>query len=633
MHDRRCRESRPTDGGPTDRRPRAGVTLRLAVCLLATVAGCERFSSGFTRSPLPDTGPRIPVSARVEFDPALTAAVLHYVDACNSPRDLRLGNELEAVLLQAAHQTFQTISLPGSALAATKPDVDISIVLEQSGLKIQTDNLYDRLPAELTLEATATFRDQSGNLLGQRSLKTVRRERLLLEPTQHRCTYVSIDAFLHDAAVSVAVQFIREARALLEPGAGAAGRPAPASPGAGAATLSFKASVLDENANLVLESGERVRVRVDLVNSGTGPVAGVSVSLSGTPALVTQFPATTLPVGALQPGESRSIEFSGTVPQSLPAMRAELTVSVREASGAAVPAAQTLVMAVRSAAKADSGADAAGAYADVDTIPLAAAGFQRPRTYLLAIGLETYRDRRSSGRKFAGRDAELVAAYAQALGGVPPDNVRVLQDRKASHADIEEALLDWLPPRVTPDSTVIVYFAGQAGASASGDLALVPYEGTGKNPSRLYPLKELYAALTALHAQYTLLIFDGSVVRLEASARSKSKAPRWELGGEPIVRLIGTTGFQPGLEPAPLRHGLFTYYLLRGLNGEADADLDGQVTLGELAGFLGRSVPPAAKRKFRQEQRPLVLPALAATGKDAALVLTVPRTAASPEAR
>lgn len=597
-----------------------------------TLTGCERFSSGLTRTPLPDAGPRLPVSARIEFDPALTAAVLHYVDACNSPRDLRLGNELETVLLQAAYQTFQTISPPDPP-AKTNPDVDIGIILEQSGLKIQTDNLYDRLPAELTIEATATFRDRSGNLLGQRSLKTVRRERLLLEPTQHRCAYVSIDAFLHDAAVSVAVQFIREARAFLERGPEAAGGAGPSSPAQGSSSLSFKASVLDENGNLILESGERVRVRVDLVNSGTGPVAGVSVSLSGTPALITQFPASTLSVGTLQSGESRSIEFSGTVPQSLPAMRAELTVAIREAVGLGALPAQTLVMAVRPAAKAASGLAASGAYADVDTIPPAAAGFTRPQVYLVTIGLGTYRDRRSSGRKFAGRDAELVAAYVRALGGVPSDNVLLLQDRKAAHADIEEALLDWLPSRVTPDSTVIVYFAGQAVVPPSGDLAFVPYEGTGKDPSRLYPLKELYAALTALRAKHALLIFDGAVVRLAADARSKSPAPRWELGDEPIVRLIGSTGFQPGLEPETLGHGLFTYYLLRGLKGEADADFDGQVTLGELGGFLARAVPPVAKRTFRQDQRPLVLPALAAGGKDAALVLTAPGAAVAPEAR
>jgi uncharacterized caspase-like protein len=37
-------------------------------------------------------------------------------------------------------------------------------------------------------------------------------------------------------------------------------------------------------------------------------------------------------------------------------------------------------------------------------------------------------------------------------------------------------------------------------------------------------------------------------------------------------------------------HGVFTHYLLQGLNGEADYDLDGGVTLGELVPYLSEKV-------------------------------------------
>ena len=44
--------------------------------------------------------------------------------------------------------------------------------------------------------------------------------------------------------------------------------------------------VLDENGNLILEGGERVRVRVDVVNTGANPVHQASASLTGTPSVV-----------------------------------------------------------------------------------------------------------------------------------------------------------------------------------------------------------------------------------------------------------------------------------------------------------------------------------------------------------
>ena len=51
------------------------------------------------------------------------------------------------------------------------------------------------------------------------------------------------------------------------------------------------------------------------------------------------------------------------------------------------------------------------------------------------------------------------------------------------------------------------------------------------------------------------------------------------------------TGFGKSLESDTLRHGLFTYYLLRGLRGEADLNRNGEVTIGEVTDYLTRKIP------------------------------------------
>ena len=61
--------------------------------------------------------------------------------------------------------------------------------------------------------------------------------------------------------------------------------------------------MLDDNGNLVFEGGERIRVRVDVVNTGSQELQNVTASLSGTPLVLAQFPATTLSAGRLQPGQ------------------------------------------------------------------------------------------------------------------------------------------------------------------------------------------------------------------------------------------------------------------------------------------------------------------------------------------
>jgi hypothetical protein len=512
---------------------RASLVTLVLICSL--LDGCERFSAPFRKSTLPDMGPRIPVSVRMNFDPALTSAIARYADACNHPQELRIGAELEDVLIDAAHQTFQSVQIAGQRAADTPADVEAFLTLQQSGLQIQTDGLYDRLPSELTLESAVVFRDRSGKVLAERTLKTSRKERIILEPTQHRCAYVSMDGFLHDTTVILGTQFMREARAVFEPSAPTAGAISPSSvPGA----ASIKPSSTERAGDTVAQTGSQQM---------SPPAAVTPHALSPTPA----------------------------------------------------------------------------ASDTVDHMPAAVTTFQQPRTFVIAVGISTHRDPQLSVRKYAALDAEMVANYFQTIGGVPSSNIRLLIDMKALRPDIEETILDWLPTRVTADSVVIVYFSGQAKVSASGETFLVPYEG-GSSLSRLLPLKDLHIALSRLKARQIVLIFDGSVSKLTVDQKVKNKEPQWDLGGSRIIRLIGTTGARDGLESDKLHHGLFTYYLLRGLKGEADDNLDGDVTLGELSAFVARSVPAAAKSAFNQEQYPQVLPALQPGSKSSSLLLTKP---------
>jgi hypothetical protein len=371
--------------------------------------------------------------------------------------------------------------------------------------------------------------------------------------------------------------------------------------------------VLDENSNLVLEGGERVRVRVDVVNTSGGPVHDATASLTGTPSILAQFPATTLTVPTLQPGETKSLEFVATLPPTVQSQKAELHVVVAESGGAAAAPSQTLSLTIQpTGVKSD----------DVDQIPAPADGFHQSHTFLVSIGIGSYRDSRILPRKYASLDAEMVASYFQSLGGLPASNVRVLQDWKALRPDIDEALLDWLPPHVTKDSVVIVYFAGQAIVAPTGEVFLVPYEGSPSTTARLYPLKDLESALSRLKAKQTLLLFDGMVSRQHSDPKGKTAAPRWDSGTGTTIRLIGGEGFSKGLEDDKHRHGLFTYYLLRGLRGEADTNRDGEVTLGEVAAYVSQKVAWASKSRFNSEQRPLFVPPIKPGDRSASLVLT-----------
>jgi hypothetical protein len=384
-----------------------------------------------------------------------------------------------------------------------------------------------------------------------------------------------------------------------------------------ASPLSFKATLLDENSNLLLEGGERIRVRVDIVNTGSQAVQPMTVQLAGPPALIAQFPATKLSTGTIEAGGSKSLEFIATLPQSLNPQQAEFQVSLASGTGQPVPAPQTLLASVRPTGITTD---------DVDHVPAPTTEGQRSGDYLLSIGISSYREPHIGGRKYAALDAEMVATYVQALGGLPKNNVRLLQDWSALRPDIEEALLDWLPSKLTQDSLVTVYFAGQAVVSPTGDTFLIPYDGSLGSTSRLYPLKDLEAALERLKAKQVLFIFDGTVLKNGGDGRSKVAAPKWTGTSGKVLHLTGATGFGKSLESDTWRHGLFTYYLLRALRGEADLNRNGEVTIGEVTDYVNRKVPAAARHTFKQEQQPQVFPARQAPDKGMDVVLTRPPT-------
>ena len=54
------------------------------------------------------------------------------------------------------------------------------------------------------------------------------------------------------------------------------------------------------------------------------------------------------------------------------------------------------------------------------------------------------------------------------------------------------------------------------------------------------------------------------------------------------------------------KHSLFTYYFLKGLQGEADANKDRRITVGEMQAYLKENVPYMARRLTGTEQQPVV---------------------------
>lgn len=235
--------------------------------------------------------------------------------------------------------------------------------------------------------------------------------------------------------------------------------------------------------------------------------------------------------------------------------------------------------------------------------------------WAVVIGIESYRE---SLAKAAGAraDAQRFADFARDTLNVPEANIKLLLGERASRADMTAALMEWLPRNaVEPGGKVYVFFSGHGAPDVQeGSAYLLPYDA---NPTYLksggIQVAEVQKTLTNLQGQQAYLFLDacfsGSGERSVLPEGTRPVVPVKQLkpaGGVVTFAAAGadeTTGAhqQSG-------HGLFTYHLLEGIGGKADADQNGDVTLGELEAHVVQSVRVDARRRNRDQTPVVALP-------------------------
>jgi len=243
---------------------------------------------------------------------------------------------------------------------------------------------------------------------------------------------------------------------------------------------------------------------------------------------------------------------------------------------------------------------------DQPTVRLA----EHPDYYALVVGIEKYSTGLPDAR-FARHDAIAVKDYLRALG-FPEQNIKFLTGQSATGTSLASCLEDWLPRNVKEDSRVFFYFAGHgAPDSKTGQVYLVPSDG---NPNFIkttgYPVKKLYADLGALKAKQVIVALDacfsGAGDRSVSAKGARPLATHTEtaISLDNKITLFATVACQEGATLPGQGHGIFTYYFLKGLAGEAK-DANGVVTPRGLYNYLKSKMQDAANLQNR-EQTPVL---------------------------
>jgi len=244
-------------------------------------------------------------------------------------------------------------------------------------------------------------------------------------------------------------------------------------------------------------------------------------------------------------------------------------------------------------------------------------GAEQQEVYAIVVGISKYRDKQAQAVPYGAADAQAVAEFLLENGGLPKSHVRVLTDAAATQQEILRAIELWLPRQTSPNALVYVFYAGVGAIHPdSGEAALVPWDGHPDRPDRLLPVQRLYGALELSGADHAVVFLDtcfaaavGRCPRAAAKPKQQSSAsPLAGLAPEGRVAvLLASNGSEPSLEYDRMKHGLFTHYLLNGLQGEADSDQNGLISLNELARYTREQVSETAWGHFFRVQTPTLL--------------------------
>ena len=374
------------------------------------------------------------------------------------------------------------------------------------------------------------------------------------------------------------------------------------------AHLSYRAIIRDESRNRVLEPDESLTLHLEVKNEGRVEADDVVVLVNGKAGLEQVFPSEVL-VGSIQPGEIKRLSVTKQVTVPKTDLPGELTLNLRAATPmASMPPPKVFSLVIQSTR------DDVTALPDVDEMPPSLASDQQPKVVIIAIGIGTFHEEQMPVMKYASHDAAVMAEYLHAIGGVPRERMRILLDRQGVKRELEETFDQWLRKRVDAETALYVFFSGRAVVdSQSGEVLLVPYDGTPFQPGHLYPLTRLKEAVSRLPVRRAILMFDVSLDPSPGADLTAMPSPDWTSGLDEQRKdvemwMVGNHNLQEAHVSERGKHGLFTYQLLRGLQGLADLDRDGLVVAGELCLYARGEVARVTRQQSGNMQDPLCLP-------------------------
>jgi hypothetical protein len=216
----------------------------------------------------------------------------------------------------------------------------------------------------------------------------------------------------------------------------------------------------------------------------------------------------------------------------------------------------------------------------------------------LIVGISNYRET-SAQAVYADGDAKVFLDYAAEKLGVPRGRIKTLVNDQANEKEILLASKRWLSRMVMQGQTdIYIFFAGHGLASEDGqNMYLLPYDGAPELLGKTAILREeLFSDITAANPRSVTVFLDtcysGTTRGIETLVASRPIAIRAREQSIPegFTVMTAAAGDETAKPLEEAKHGLFSYFLMKGMEGDADANQDNQITAGELHAYVQQNV-------------------------------------------
>jgi hypothetical protein len=269
-------------------------------------------------------------------------------------------------------------------------------------------------------------------------------------------------------------------------------------------------------------------------------------------------------------------------------------------------------------------------FSDVD-LNIPKTSMHSPDAVAVIIGISEYQDTDIPKVEYARQDAGFMRQYLINALGYDEKNILPRNPDQVVTAGVFKTLIrQQLPSYIKPGiSDVFIYYSGHGAPNTATQKAFfVPAD---CNPNYIsedngYCVNTFYDDLSKLPCRSLTIVLDACFSGMSGGGKMiiQNASPLLIRVEHPLLEKDSTIIFTASSSDQvsnwypEQKHGLFTYFFLKGLQGSADLNHDGVITGDEMERYIldeNNAVPFYSKREFQRPQTPQVL------GKDKQRIL------------